>query len=151
MAAGPGRMCLLWREMSSNQGQSGFVRFHSVKLVVSPQSPLCVKVCWTGVGHYIGWCHTRVSGAKVSCNSMSRPAFYISIIWTHLTVTCGQGAVITVIRAKMIIVDPCVISTSHRSFTCPYLLWWSWAINYGVFTARDRNPGNLMSLNVTKT
>ena len=27
-------------------------------------------------------------------------------------------------------------STSHRNLTCPYLLWWSWAINYGVFTAQ---------------
>ena len=27
-------------------------------------------------------------------------------------------------------------STSHCNLTCPYLLWWSWAINYGVFTAQ---------------
>ena len=50
---------------------------------------------------------------------MSRPAFYISIIWTHLTVTCGQGAVITVIRAKMIMVDPCVVLYPHRIAASP--------------------------------
>ena len=40
------------------------------------------------------------AGAKVSCNTMSRPGFYISIIWTHLTLTCGHWALITGIRAN---------------------------------------------------